>query len=169
MPSFRPDGFPLSPQKQYLESNAVTDSRLYHIKPRRDLYLTSLIPYCRCRRPPADCLGLRVPPLPPQLHRAQGEIQSAYLEGDALAWQAQQVLPSGFGVFQNCGTLKNLQVHHIQSRSKLGHDRSENLITVCASCHAALHRDSWELPTKEMVGGKIPVALDEAQYEVGVT
>jgi 5-methylcytosine-specific restriction endonuclease McrA len=42
---------------------------------------------------------------------------------------------------QNCGTSENLQVHHIQARSKLGPDSLENLITLCAGCHEALHRN----------------------------
>ena len=42
---------------------------------------------------------------------------------------------------QNCGTAGNLQVHHIQSRRKLGTDSLENLITLCAGCHEALHRN----------------------------
>lgn len=41
---------------------------------------------------------------------------------------------------QNCGASENLQVHHIQSRSKLGHDSPENLITLCADCHGKCHR-----------------------------
>ena len=45
---------------------------------------------------------------------------------------------------QICGASENLQVHHIQSRSKLGHDSPENLITLCASCHAALHGNRKE-------------------------
>jgi 5-methylcytosine-specific restriction endonuclease McrA len=40
---------------------------------------------------------------------------------------------------QHCGDPKNLQVHHIQSRSSLGSDEEANLITLCANCHARLH------------------------------
>jgi 5-methylcytosine-specific restriction endonuclease McrA len=40
---------------------------------------------------------------------------------------------------QNCGDLKNLEVHHIRRRSKLGVDSEENLITLCASCHRKVH------------------------------
>jgi RNA-directed DNA polymerase len=42
---------------------------------------------------------------------------------------------------QQCGSSINLQVHHIRSRSKLGDDNEENLITLCADCHVARH--SW--------------------------
>jgi 5-methylcytosine-specific restriction endonuclease McrA len=34
----------------------------------------------------------------------------------------------------------NLEVHHKQFRSHSGHDSEENLITLCASCHASVHR-----------------------------
>ena len=40
---------------------------------------------------------------------------------------------------QYCGTGTNLQVHHMQSRSLLGDDAEENLITLCARCHQKLH------------------------------
>ena len=40
---------------------------------------------------------------------------------------------------QNCGASENLQVHHIQSRSRLGDDSSKNLITLCAGCHELVH------------------------------
>jgi 5-methylcytosine-specific restriction endonuclease McrA len=40
---------------------------------------------------------------------------------------------------QDCGSAEMLQVHHINSRSKLGHDASENLITLCVDCHRRRH------------------------------
>ena len=40
---------------------------------------------------------------------------------------------------QQCGDPKNLQVHHITWRSKLGGDSEENLLTLCASCHSNVH------------------------------
>ena len=41
---------------------------------------------------------------------------------------------------QLCGkTGGKLQVHHIQPRSQGGTDISENLVTLCAKCHAAVH------------------------------
>jgi 5-methylcytosine-specific restriction endonuclease McrA len=40
---------------------------------------------------------------------------------------------------QNCSCLENLQVHHIQPRSLLGHDSDRNLITLCVACHQRLH------------------------------
>jgi len=43
---------------------------------------------------------------------------------------------------QLCGTMFSLEVHHKEFRSRLGHDCEENLITLCNSCHAAVHRRS---------------------------
>jgi 5-methylcytosine-specific restriction endonuclease McrA len=40
---------------------------------------------------------------------------------------------------QYCGSMSNLQVHHIQSRARLGDDTERNLITLCDSCHRHLH------------------------------
>jgi 5-methylcytosine-specific restriction endonuclease McrA len=41
---------------------------------------------------------------------------------------------------QACGSMLQLQVHHMEFRSQLGEDREENLITLCAECHATLHQ-----------------------------
>jgi 5-methylcytosine-specific restriction endonuclease McrA len=40
---------------------------------------------------------------------------------------------------QKCGTFYNLQVHHLQPRSKLGSDALANLMTLCADCHHVTH------------------------------
>lgn len=37
---------------------------------------------------------------------------------------------------QACGRMQNLQVHHHQFRSQSGADEEQNLITMCAECHA---------------------------------
>jgi 5-methylcytosine-specific restriction endonuclease McrA len=41
---------------------------------------------------------------------------------------------------QSCGSAKNLHVHHLRARSKLGDDTLQNLITLCIDCHTLLHR-----------------------------
>jgi 5-methylcytosine-specific restriction protein A len=41
---------------------------------------------------------------------------------------------------QECGSARNLQVHHLRPRSQLGGDRMQNLITLCACCHGLCHR-----------------------------
>jgi 5-methylcytosine-specific restriction endonuclease McrA len=38
-----------------------------------------------------------------------------------------------------CGALQNLEVHHRQFRSRMGSDSKQNLITLCAQCHAKMH------------------------------
>jgi 5-methylcytosine-specific restriction endonuclease McrA len=40
---------------------------------------------------------------------------------------------------QGCGSAKKLEVHHVRPRSQLGHDTSENLITLCVACHGRRH------------------------------
>lgn len=40
---------------------------------------------------------------------------------------------------QQCGSRKNLEVHHLNARSRLGHDSLENLITLCHACHSEVH------------------------------
>jgi 5-methylcytosine-specific restriction endonuclease McrA len=51
----------------------------------------------------------------------------------------QQVLRRDRWRCQSCGTMSNLEVHHRQFRSQSGHDSEENLITLCATCHASVH------------------------------
>lgn len=43
---------------------------------------------------------------------------------------------------QFCGSMQDLQVHHQTFRSHGGPDMPENLITLCAGCHAAFHKHS---------------------------
>jgi 5-methylcytosine-specific restriction endonuclease McrA len=40
---------------------------------------------------------------------------------------------------QDCGAMKDLQVHHMKPRSRLGGDVKQNLITLCAGCHGKRH------------------------------
>jgi HNH endonuclease len=40
---------------------------------------------------------------------------------------------------QCCGSLTNLQVHHLDPRSHLGSDIAGNLITLCSNCHRREH------------------------------
>jgi len=43
---------------------------------------------------------------------------------------------------QMCGSSTNLQVHHLKSRSKLGDDALQNLISLCVTCHGKQHHDA---------------------------
>ena len=40
---------------------------------------------------------------------------------------------------QNCGSSKDLNVHHVLERSKFGDDALDNLMTLCANCHRQRH------------------------------
>ena len=40
---------------------------------------------------------------------------------------------------QSCGAMSNLEVHHKEFRSQSGDDSEQNLITLCAVCHDAVH------------------------------
>ena len=53
----------------------------------------------------------------------------------------QQILRRDGWRCQSGGTMKNLEVHHreFRSHSGAGADSEENLITLCAACHARVH------------------------------
>ena len=61
------------------------------------------------------------------------------LEPEAYRQLTRQVLARDGWRCQDCGTARDLQVHHIRSRGRLGDDAEENLITLCAACHQARH------------------------------
>ena len=52
----------------------------------------------------------------------------------------RQVLERDGWRCQNCGTMHNLQVHHLKFRSHSGGDEEQNLITLCAGCHEQMHQ-----------------------------
>jgi 5-methylcytosine-specific restriction endonuclease McrA len=53
----------------------------------------------------------------------------------------QQILRRDSWRCQSCGAMFNLEIHHKQFRSHSGDDSEENLITICAACHAIAHRN----------------------------
>jgi 5-methylcytosine-specific restriction endonuclease McrA len=61
------------------------------------------------------------------------------LERDANRRPTRQVQARDGWRCQDCGTARDLQVHYIRSRGRLGDDAEENLITLCACCHKARH------------------------------
>ena len=65
----------------------------------------------------------------------------APLRLDPLSYESlrQQILRRDGWRCQSCGTMSNLEVHHWELRSHSGEDSEENLITLCAACHATLH------------------------------
>jgi 5-methylcytosine-specific restriction endonuclease McrA len=52
----------------------------------------------------------------------------------------RQVLERDGWRCQACGSMQHLQVHHLKPRSHSGSDVEHNLITLCAECHARMHR-----------------------------
>lgn len=60
---------------------------------------------------------------------------------DPAAYESlrQQILRRDGWRCQACGAMANLEVHHLQFRSHSGDDSEENLITLCAACHSAIH------------------------------
>ena len=54
----------------------------------------------------------------------------------------RQVLERDGWRCQTCGSMQRLQVHHLKLRSQSGGDVEQNLITLCAECHARKHRET---------------------------
>jgi 5-methylcytosine-specific restriction endonuclease McrA len=52
----------------------------------------------------------------------------------------RQVLERDNWRCQMCGSMQHLQVRHLKFRSRSGSDVEQNLITLCAGCHAQLHQ-----------------------------
>jgi len=61
------------------------------------------------------------------------------LDPEAYESLRQQVLRRDGWRCQSCGAMAKLEVHHQEFRSHSGHDAEENLITLCNSCHGAVH------------------------------
>jgi 5-methylcytosine-specific restriction endonuclease McrA len=60
---------------------------------------------------------------------------------DVETYQAlrQQIIDRDSWRCQSCGSMQNLQVHHLTFRSHMGSDSEQNLITLCATCHNRQH------------------------------
>ena len=60
---------------------------------------------------------------------------------DAESYQRlrQHVLDRDGWRCQRCRRLNELQFHHMNSRSQLGDDDEQNLITLCVHCHQHVH------------------------------
>lgn len=61
------------------------------------------------------------------------------LDPEAYRQLSREVLARDGFRCQDRGTAQDLQIHHLCSRSRLGDDVEENLITLCAGCHRARH------------------------------
>ncbi len=65
--------------------------------------------------------------------------KAAPLRLDPLSYESLRLRRDGWRC-QSCGSMSNLDVHHREFRSHSGADAEENLITLCAACHARVHR-----------------------------
>lgn len=61
------------------------------------------------------------------------------LPNEAYSELRQRVLHRDGWRCQACGSMRNLEVHHRQFRSRSGEDAEENLITLCNTCHSSQH------------------------------
>ena len=61
------------------------------------------------------------------------------LDLEAYRKMHRQILERDAWRCQMCGRMQRLQVHHLEIRSRCGSDSEENLITLCAECHAQMH------------------------------
>jgi 5-methylcytosine-specific restriction endonuclease McrA len=62
------------------------------------------------------------------------------LDSTSYAKLQRQVLERDGWRCQVCGSMQNLQAHHLKFRSHSGSDEEQNLITLCAECHERMHR-----------------------------
>ncbi len=74
-----------------------------------------------------------------QLHEKQPRLR---LDPESYKALRNKVLDRDGWRCQDCGSAKMLEVHHLRPRSKLGHDASDNLITLCVDCHRRRHGNS---------------------------
>lgn len=61
------------------------------------------------------------------------------LEPELYEQLRNQVLRRDGWRCQSCGIRSGLEVHHKEFRSQSGDDSEQNLITLCATCHTAVH------------------------------
>ncbi len=61
------------------------------------------------------------------------------LDPEAYEQLCRQVLQRDGWRCQQCGSMSNLQVHHIELRSQSGDDAETNLIGLCSDCHDWVH------------------------------
>jgi 5-methylcytosine-specific restriction endonuclease McrA len=61
------------------------------------------------------------------------------LNSEGYSMVRKQVLQRDGWHCQDCGAARDLQVHHMKPRSQLAGDITQNLITLCATCHGKRH------------------------------
>ena len=62
------------------------------------------------------------------------------LDSESYRQLHRQVLQRDGWRCQMCGSMERLAIHHRKFRSQAGDDAEENLVTLCAKCHAQAHR-----------------------------
>jgi 5-methylcytosine-specific restriction endonuclease McrA len=61
------------------------------------------------------------------------------LDSESYRKLHRQVLERDGWRCQICGSMQQLQVHHLKFRRQSGGDEEQNLITLCAECHLRIH------------------------------
>ena len=88
----------------------------------------------------SEKLSLKFPmkntPIRGLLHQKQPRIKLGAQDYDMMR---ERVLRRDSWRCQECGSMKNLHIHHMKRRSQLGGDTMDNLITLCADCHGKCH------------------------------
>jgi 5-methylcytosine-specific restriction endonuclease McrA len=74
------------------------------------------------------------------MKKVGGKIRPLRLELPSYRELHDQVLERDGWRCQRCRKMQGLEVHHRQLRSQGGGDEEQNLITMCAECHAEVHR-----------------------------
>src|SRR5438046_1895477 len=81
--------------------------------------------------------------LPPQERKELKQV--GWTKGRELAKLVRAVLRRDGWRCQLCGSMRNLEVHHREFRSRSGADDERNLITLCSDCHSPIHGKSMRL------------------------
>jgi 5-methylcytosine-specific restriction endonuclease McrA len=74
------------------------------------------------------------------MKQISGKSPRVRLDANSYRTLHRQVLERDGWRCQLCGRMQNLEVHHLEFRSQSGSDEEQNLITLCAECHARMHR-----------------------------
>ena len=73
------------------------------------------------------------------MNKIRAKIPRLRLDSSSYRELQRQVMERDGWRCQACGSIQNLQVHHLKFRSQSGSDEEHNLITLCAECHARMH------------------------------